>query len=136
MYVQLYALQEHGLDFGLNPDDGFEELRNRVIEKKQNCPMFWSLDGKPVCTNRVRDIINDVAKKAGLNYHITPHMFRHSFATHVLDMGVTDPLALRDVLGHESLSMIDYYNKVSKHRRFNRVNAFHPRQLGAVPTEG
>ena len=63
-------------------------------------------------SRRIEQIIDDLIKKTSLKLNITPHMFRHTFATHLLDQGC-DLLAVKEMLGHESLSSTEIYTHVT-----------------------
>jgi site-specific recombinase XerD len=131
--AMIYGVEYHG---GIKAPEDMVELHTEFCRVRDGIAeptaMFRTAGNKPVTTDTVRDIVYSAAKRAGLK-DISPHKLRHSFATHLLDFGVTDPFALKDVLGHESLDMINFYTRTSRTRRFTRVNAFHPRQLGIVP---
>jgi integrase/recombinase XerD len=68
--------------------------------------------GKPVSDKAVRSAIHQARIDAGLNKRVTPHMLRHSFATHLLDAG-TDVRVIQHLLGHASVSTTQRYTKVS-----------------------
>lgn len=110
--------------------DQFETLRESLLDK--DCPMFNTESG-PMYTRYIRSLVAKATKRAGLNYRISPHMFRHSFITHTLDNGATDPYALMDVSGHEDMRAHRMYVKTSRRGRFDRVLAFHPFQRGIKP---
>ena len=71
-------------------------------------------------------IVKDLVKKAGLNKNISPHTFRHSFATHLIEGGA-DLRAVQEMLGHESITTTEIYTHLNKNYLREVVNKFHPR---------
>ena len=71
-------------------------------------------------------IIHKLAKKVNLNKRIYPHIFRHSFATHLL-MGGGDLRVVQELLGHASIIMTQKYTQVDHHRLKKQYNQLHPR---------
>jgi len=74
----------------------------------------------------VRKIIEDTTKKAGIKVHVTPHVLRHTYATHMLNEGA-DLKSVGDLLGHENLSTTQIYTHVSNERLRNVYLSSHPR---------
>ena len=77
-------------------------------------------------TRRIEQIINDLIKETSIKMNITPHMFRHTFATHLLDQGC-DLIAVQELLGHESLSSTEIYTHVSNEHLRDVYMKCHPR---------
>ena len=77
-------------------------------------------------TRRIEQIIDEIINKTSVKLNITPHMFRHSFATHLLDQGC-DLLAVKELLGHASLSSTEIYTHVSNERLKEVYRKCHPR---------
>ena len=77
-------------------------------------------------TRRIQQIIDDIIKRTSIKLNITPHMFRHTFATHLLDNGC-DLLAVQELLGHESLSSTEIYTHVSNEHLRDVFMKCHPR---------
>jgi len=77
-------------------------------------------------TRRIEQIIDSLIKKTSIKMNITPHMFRHTFATHLLDQGC-DLLAVQELLGHESLSSTEIYTHVSNEHLREVYYKCHPR---------
>ena len=71
-------------------------------------------------------IIKGVAGKIGLNKKISPHTFRHSFATHLINGGA-DLRAVQEMLGHESILTTEIYTHLDKEYLKSTVQQFHPR---------
>ena len=76
----------------------------------------------------VRFMINKYAKLAGIEQHITPHMFRHSFATLLLEQDV-DIRYIQQILGHSSISTTEIYTHVSNVKQKDILYKKHPRNL-------
>ena len=76
----------------------------------------------------VRFMINRYARLAGINQHITPHMFRHSFATLLLEQDV-DIRYIQRILGHSSISTTEIYTHVSNTKQKDILVHKHPRNL-------
>lgn len=87
-----------------------------VVGKKQ----------EKLTTRRVEQIVDDIIKKTSLKLNVTPHMFRHTFATHLLDNGC-DLLAVQELLGHESLATTEIYTHVSNEHLRDVYLKCHPR---------
>ncbi|MBQ3475269.1 MAG: tyrosine recombinase XerC [Bacilli bacterium] len=79
-------------------------------------------------TRRIEQIINDLIKETSIKMNITPHMFRHTFATHLLDQGC-DLIAVQELLGHESLSSTEIYTHVSNEHLREVYMKCHPRNF-------
>lgn len=79
-------------------------------------------------TRRIEQIIDDIIKRTSIKLNITPHMFRHTFATHLLDNGC-DLLAVQELLGHTSLSSTEIYTHVSNEHLREVYRKCHPRNL-------
>ena len=77
-------------------------------------------------TRRIEQIIDDLIKRTSIKMNITPHMFRHTFATHMLDQGA-DLVAVQELLGHESLSSTEIYTHISNEHLRDVYYKCHPR---------
>ena len=75
--------------------------------------VFLNKNGKELTPRGVRDILERIVKNASQNVKISPHMLRHTFATHLLDNGA-DLITVQELLGHENLSTTQIYTHVSK----------------------
>jgi integrase/recombinase XerD len=71
-------------------------------------------------------IIKELAKKTGLKKHISPHTFRHSFATHLIEGGA-DLRAVQEMLGHESITTTEIYTHLDRDYLRDAIIQFHPR---------
>ena len=100
-------------------------MRNNFI-KDDNEYLLLGVKGKQINDRMVRTIINNLAIKAGLNLKISPHTFRHTFATHMLNEGA-DLRSVQELLGHENLSTTTIYTHVTNERLRNVYLHTHPR---------
>ncbi len=82
--------------------------------KKEICDnLFLNHHGGPLTPRGVRVILEKIVNEASESFHISPHMLRHSFATHLLDNGA-DLITVQELLGHENLSTTQIYTHISK----------------------
>lgn len=77
-------------------------------------------------TRRIEQIIDNIIKHTSIKLNITPHVFRHTFATHLLDQGC-DLIVVQELLGHTSLSSTEIYTHVSNEQIRNVYLNAHPR---------
>lgn len=99
-----------------------EDILNKYIKegrpsllKKENQYLFLNHLGDKLTERGVRYILNDLIKKTTITKNISPHMLRHSFATHLLNEGC-DLLSVQKLLGHESISATQVYTHVTTDR--------------------
>ena len=89
-----------------------DDLRLYFKDWKPKTYLFEGTVGKQYSPASVRAILRKAAKKAGIDKKVTPHMLRHSFATHLLESG-TDLRYIQSLLGHNSSKTTEIYTKVS-----------------------
>lgn len=82
--------------------------------------------GQRLSDQSVRNIVNRYTRLAGINQHITPHMFRHAFATLLLEEDV-DIRCIQQLLGHSSISTTQIYTHVTSKKQRDILTAKHPR---------
>ena len=92
----------------------------------QDGPLFRNKSGRRLTTCGVANIVDKYRRLSGLPLNVTPHKFRHSFATHLLDNGA-DLRSVQSLLGHASLSTTQIYTHVSTRRMKEVYDAAHPR---------
>ncbi|CDE43116.1 tyrosine recombinase XerC [Clostridium sp. CAG:768] len=97
-----------------------------VPDKSEDSPVFINNTGYRLQTRTVRNVINEVVEKINLPKHVTPHMFRHSFATHLIENGA-DLRVVQELLGHASISNTQIYTHVSTQHLKDVYNETHPR---------
>ena len=88
--------------------------------------VFLNKRGNPISRVMVFLIIKDLAKKAGISKNISPHTFRHSFATHLIEGGA-DLRAVQEMLGHESITTTEIYTHLDRDYLRETIIQFHPR---------
>lgn len=98
----------------------------KIKDMKDNNYVFINHRGTPLTSRGVRDILEREIKKQASTLNISPHSFRHSFATHLLNNGV-DLRIVQELLGHVSLSTTQIYTKVSKEKLQEEYQKTHPR---------
>ena len=104
------------------------EIRPHLkIQKGYEDILFLNRRGKQLTRAMVFTIIKRLAETIGLNKTISPHTFRHSFATHLLENGA-DLRAIQQMLGHESISTTEVYMHVDRTHLAEVMQKFHPRK--------
>ncbi len=88
--------------------------------------VFLNRRGKQLTRAMIFTIIKQLAVKINLNKTISPHTFRHSFATHLLENGA-DLRAIQQMLGHESITTTEIYMHIDRTHLHTAINKFHPR---------
>uniref|UniRef100_UPI00404B4F41 site-specific tyrosine recombinase n=1 Tax=Daejeonella sp. TaxID=2805397 RepID=UPI00404B4F41 len=88
--------------------------------------VFLNKRGNPISRVMVFLIIKDLADKAGIKKNISPHTFRHSFATHLIEGGA-DLRAVQEMLGHESITTTEIYTHLDRDYLRETIIQFHPR---------
>ncbi len=94
--------------------------------KKQGEAIFLNKNGKRITTRGVWDIVKKYLKSAGINQGVSPHTFRHSFATHLLNRGA-DLRTVQELLGHASLSTTQIYTHLTTEKLKSVYDKAHPR---------
>lgn len=96
------------------------------IKPKASDIVFLNRRGDSLTRAMIFTIVRNLAKQAGIQKKISPHTFRHSFATHLLENGA-DLRAIQLMLGHESITTTEIYMHVDKSHLKQVINSFHPR---------
>lgn len=96
------------------------------IQKGHEDILFLNRLGKKLSRAMVFAIIKKLSEKIGLQKNISPHTFRHSFATHLLQNGA-DLRAIQQMLGHESITTTEVYMHVDRSHLAEVIKNFHPR---------
>ncbi|HEY6976237.1 MAG TPA: site-specific tyrosine recombinase XerD [Chitinophagaceae bacterium] len=87
--------------------------------------LFLNKHGKSLSRVMIFYIIKELAKRAGITKNISPHTFRHSFATHLVEGGA-DLRAVQDMLGHESITTTEIYTHLDRDYLRTTLQEFHP----------
>jgi len=111
-YVNLYITHNRKL---IEPQKGFEDI------------LFLNRRGKKLTRNMIFTIIKNLTIKSGIDKKVSPHTFRHSFATHLLENGA-DLHAIQQMLGHESITTTEIYVHVDRSYLKQVIDKFHPRK--------
>jgi integrase/recombinase XerD len=88
--------------------------------------LFLNRNGRQLTRAMIFTIIKQLNRRSGLNKKVSPHTFRHSFATHLLENGA-DLRAIQMMLGHESITTTEIYTHLDRRHLTNVLNSFHPR---------
>jgi len=103
------------------------EIRTHLnIQKGHEDTLFLNRRGKQLTRAMIFTIIKNLALKINLNKTISPHTFRHSFATHLLENGA-DLRSIQLMLGHESITTTEIYMHVDRKHLNQVMQTFHPR---------
>ena len=104
------------------------EIRVHIpIKKGHEDIVFLNRRGKQLSRAMIFTIIKQLSDKIGLKKNISPHTFRHSFATHLLQGGA-DLRAIQQMLGHESITTTEVYMHLDRTDLANVINKYHPRK--------
>lgn len=116
-------------DYCLDAINMFLEDGRKKILTKHNITCDYLIineHGKKITTRGIEMLIDNIVKKASIKKHVSPHMIRHSFATHLLNEGC-DLLTVQQLLGHESLETTGIYTHVSNEHLREVYLKCHPR---------
>ncbi|MFD0797075.1 site-specific tyrosine recombinase XerD [Maribacter chungangensis] len=111
-YITIYRSE---IRVHLNIQDDFKDI------------LFLNRRGKQLTRAMIFTIVKNLAEKIGLKKTISPHTFRHSFATHLLENGA-DLRAIQQMLGHESITTTEVYMHVDRSHLASVMEKFHPRK--------
>ena len=113
-YLKIYIDEIRGRSPHKLPQKGFDSY------------VFLNRNGKKLTREMVFMIIKGLALRTGLNKSISPHTFRHSFATHLIEGGA-DLRAVHEMLGHESITTTEIYTHLDRDYLRQVIQEFHPR---------
>tara|TARA_R110002020_G_scaffold179780_4_gene373460 strand:- start:1119 stop:2021 length:903 start_codon:yes stop_codon:yes gene_type:complete len=111
-YIDIYRNENR---VHLKIQEGFQDI------------LFLNRRGKQLTRAMIFTIVKNLATTIGLNKSISPHTFRHSFATHLLENGA-DLRAIQQMLGHESITTTEIYMHVDRSHLAEVMNTYHPRK--------
>lgn len=105
-----------------------EEYKNNFYNEINLCKHFFAnQNGKAMSDQTVRRMINKYATLASVELHLTPHMFRHTFATSLLEADV-DIRYIQEMLGHSSINITEIYTHVAVSKQRDILATKHPRK--------
>lgn len=113
-YLDIYLNEVRGKPPHKSPANGFESF------------VFLNRNGRQLTRVMVFTIIRKLAQETGLKKKISPHTFRHSFATHLIEGGA-DLRAVQEMLGHESITTTEIYTHLDRDYLRQVIQEFHPR---------
>lgn len=102
------------------------EVRDNLLKNKKSDYLFINNSGTNLSSRGVELIIKNIIKETSIKSNITPHVLRHTFATHLLNEGC-DILSVQELLGHESLRATQIYTHITNEGLRNIYNISHPR---------
>ncbi|MGB2761455.1 MAG: site-specific tyrosine recombinase XerD [Maribacter stanieri] len=111
-YINIYRNE---IRVHLNIQEGFQDI------------LFLNRRGKQLTRAMIFTIVKKLAVTIGLKKNISPHTFRHSFATHLLENGA-DLRSIQQMLGHESITTTEIYMHVDRSHLAEVMNTYHPRK--------
>jgi len=100
--------------------------RSGLVARKTGNEVFLSRHGKKLTTQRIWQILKEIAATAGFEINVYPHLLRHSFATHLLANGA-DLRIIQELLGHADIGTTQIYTHVEQSRLKSIHKQFHPR---------
>jgi integrase/recombinase XerD len=105
-----------------------ESMRNHMtnIDKESEDVLFLNRRGKQLTRVMIFTIIKNLTEQAGITKTVSPHTFRHSFATHLVEGGA-DLRAIQEMLGHESITTTEIYTHLDREYLRQAILDFHPR---------
>lgn len=110
-----------------NVNNYLQNSRNKIkVMNAFNDHVFLNRRGKNLTRAMIFTIVKNLAKKANFSKSISPHTFRHSFATHLLENGA-DLRTIQQILGHESITTTEIYMHLDNKYLSEALNKFHPR---------
>lgn len=107
----------------------YERVHQNVAAKDADL-VFINNRGNGLSRVMIFTLVKALAKKSGIRASVSPHTFRHSFATHLIENGA-DLRAVQDMLGHESILTTEIYTHLNREFLRETVNRYHPRSGGS-----
>ena len=115
-------------EIAINQIVNYYNIRKKgKVSKEAEDILFLNRSGKKLTREMVFIIIKSVAQEAGIEKNISPHTFRHSFASHLIENGA-DLRAVQEMLGHESILTTEIYTHIDQSKWQNTILKFHPQR--------
>ncbi len=112
--------------------DYMATVRNYIpVAPGEEDHLFLNMRGKRLSRMSIFNFIKEIAQKAGIKKIISPHTFRHSFATHLVEAGA-DLRSVQEMLGHSSITTTEIYTHLDRQRLREEVLSFHPRYKNSL----
>lgn len=105
----------------------YQVRSNIPVQRNEEDILFLNRRGRRLTRVMIFTIIKQLAVKAGIRKVISPHTFRHSFATHLVEGGA-DLRAVQEMLGHASITTTEIYTHLDRNYLSEQVQSFHPRR--------
>jgi integrase/recombinase XerC len=105
----------------------YQEVRPRLVKGIDPQFLFLNLQGRRFSETRIRQVLNRYLQQAAIQKKVSPHAFRHSFATHLLNSGA-DLRWIQELLGHSSLSTTQKYTHLNLDQLLHVYRNSHPRK--------
>jgi len=102
-----------------------QDFSKQLSHLKSNSIFIFHIKNKPISTRTINKFLNDSFKKGTINKSLSSHIFRHSFATTMLENNA-DIRHIQKLLGHSSISTTEIYTKVAKSLKKNVLDSYHP----------
>jgi tyrosine recombinase xerD len=122
--VRFVPLADYTADFIKNYINNIRSKQK--INPKHSDILFLNSRGAQISRQMVFLIIKDIVRKAGIQKNISPHTFRHSFATHLLQNGA-DLRFIQEMLGHSSITTTEIYTHLNTEELHETILKYHPR---------
>jgi len=108
-------------------DNYMKSFRNHIEPQKGSGDiLFLNRNGKKLTRAMIFTIIKQTCKAAGIEKNVSPHTFRHSFATHLVERGA-DLRVVQEMLGHESITTTEIYTHINRQTLLEEILMHHPR---------
>lgn len=115
-------------EIAINQIVNYYNIRKKgKVSKEAEDILFLNRSGKKLTREMVFIIIKSLAQEAGIEKNISPHTFRHSFASHLIENGA-DLRAVQEMLGHESILTTEIYTHIDQSKWQNTILKFHPQR--------